>query len=63
MIMLGLTAAIFMIIDCSPARAYWRPIDDPPLAPWYVNAGLINWMGTYCLYPAWCLWISRRYGG
>jgi hypothetical protein len=24
---------------------------------------LINWMGTYLLYPIWCLWLSRRYGG
>jgi hypothetical protein len=32
MIMLGLMVAIFMIIDCSPSPAYWRPIDDPQLA-------------------------------
>ena len=37
--------------------------NDPQLAPWYVNAGLLNWMGTYLLYPAWCLWLSRKYGG
>jgi hypothetical protein len=38
-------------------------IDNPQLAPWFVNAGLVNWMGTYLLYPVWCLWLSRRYGG
>ena len=63
MIMLGVTAAIFMIIGLLALLGVLAAIDDPQLAPWYVNAGLLNWMGTYCLYPAWCLWLSRRYGG
>jgi hypothetical protein len=52
MIMLGLTAAIFMIIGLLALPGVVAAIDDPPLAPWYVNAGLINWTGTYCLYLA-----------
>jgi hypothetical protein len=63
MIMLGVTAAIFMIIGLLALPGVLAAVDDPQLARWYVNTGLINWMGTYCLYPAWCLWISRRYGG
>jgi hypothetical protein len=63
MIMLGVTSAIFMIIGLLALPGVLVGIDDPQLAPWYVNAGLLSWMGTYLLYPAWCLWLSRRYGG
>ena len=63
MIMLGVTSAIFMIIGLLALPGVLAGIDDPQLAAWYVNVGLLNWMGTYLLYPAWCLWLSRRYGG
>jgi hypothetical protein len=63
LIMLGMTAAIFMIIGWLAVPGVVTGIDDPQLAPWYVNASLLNWMGTYSLYPAWCLWLSRRYKG
>ena len=63
LIMLGITTAIFMIIGWLAIAGVIVRIDDPELAPWYVNAGLLNWMGTYLLYPIWCLWLSRKYGG
>jgi hypothetical protein len=63
MILLGVTSAIFMIIGLLALPGVLAGVDDPQLAPWYVNAGLLNWLGTYLLYPAWCLWLSRRYGG
>ena len=63
LVMLGMTAAIFMIIGWLAIAGVIARIDDPQLAPWYVNAGLLNWLGTYLLYPAWCLWLSRKYGG
>jgi hypothetical protein len=63
MIMLGVTSAIFMIIGLLALPGVLARIDDPQLAPWYVNAGLLSWMGTYLLYPAWCFWLSRRHGG
>ena len=63
LIMLGVTAGIFMIIGLLALPGVLAGIDDPQVAPLYVNAGLLNWMGTYLLYPAWCLWLSRRYGG
>jgi hypothetical protein len=63
LIKLGMTAGIFMIIGWLAIPGVIARIDDPQLAPWYVSAGLGNWMGTYLLYPAWCLWLSRRYGG
>jgi hypothetical protein len=63
LIMLGTTTAIFMIIGWLAIVGVIARIDDPQLAPWYVNAGLLNWMGTYLLYPVWCLWLSRKYGG
>jgi hypothetical protein len=58
-----MTAAIFLIIGWLVVPGVVAGIDDAQLAPWYVNAGLLSWMGTYLLYPAWCLWLSRRYGG
>lgn len=63
LIMLGMTSAIFMILGWLAVPGVITGIDDPRLAPWFVNAGLLNWMGTYLLYPVWCLWLSRRYGG
>jgi len=63
LIMLGITSAIVMILGWLAVPGVMAGIDDPQLAPWFVNAGLINWMGTYLLYPIWCLWLSRRYGG
>lgn len=63
LIMLGIAAAIFMIIGLLALPGVVARIDDPQLAPWYVNAGLLNWMGIYVLYPVWCLWLSRKYGG
>ncbi len=63
LILLGMTTGIFMIIGWLALAGVIAGIDDPQLAPLYVNAGLLNWMGTYLLYPIWCLWLSRRYGG
>jgi hypothetical protein len=63
LITLGSTTAIFMIIGWLAVPGVLLRIDDPQLAPWYVNAGLLSWMGTYLLYPAWCLWLSRRSEG
>jgi hypothetical protein len=63
LIKLGMTAGIFMIIGWLGIPGVIARIDDPQLAPWCVSAGLINWMGTYLLYPAWCFWLSRRYEG
>jgi hypothetical protein len=63
LVMLGITTAIFMLIGWLAIAGVIARIDDPQLAPWYVSAGLLNWMGTYLLYPAWCLWLSRRYEG
>jgi hypothetical protein len=62
LIVLGMTTGIFMIIGWLALAGVIARIDDPQLAPLYVNAGLLNWMGTYLLYPVWCLWLSRRYG-
>lgn len=63
LIMLGMTSAIFMILGWLAVPGVVARIDDPQLAPWFVNAGLLSWTGTYLLYPIWCLWLSRRYGG
>jgi hypothetical protein len=62
LILLGVTTGIFMIIGWLALAGVIARIDDPQLAPLYVNAGLLNWMGTYLLYPVWCLWLSRRSG-
>jgi hypothetical protein len=63
LILLGVTSAIFMIIGLSALPGILARFDDPQPAPWYVNAGLLSWLGTYLLYPAWCLWLSHRYRG
>lgn len=37
-------------------------VDDWAEAPWYVSLAMLSWLGTYVLYPAWCLQVSRRRG-
>jgi hypothetical protein len=63
LIKLGVTAGSFMVIGWLGIPGVIARIDDPQLAPWYVSAAQLSWMGTYLLYPAWCLWLSRRCGG
>ena len=38
-------------------------VDDWAAAPWFVGVAMLGWLGTYVLYPTWCLRASADSGG
>ena len=52
---LGIAAAVVMLLGLAAVIGIAIQTDDPQTAPWYVNAGLASWLGTFLLYPVWCL--------
>ncbi len=60
LIQLGLVAGSIMTIGLLAGLGIPGRIDDPGSAAWFVQAGLLSWLGTYLLYPAWCIWLGRR---
>lgn len=56
---LGRLAGGFMALGLLGVPGWVSGVDDWAAAPWYVQLGLVGWLGTYVLYPAWCLRLSR----
>ena len=56
---LGRLAGGFMSLGLLALPGWVSGVDDWAAAPWYVQLGLVGWLGTYVLYPAWCLRVSR----
>ena len=52
---LGTAAGGVMILGLAAIPGVAARIDDWELAPWYVNSALLSWLGTYLVYPIWCL--------
>jgi hypothetical protein len=57
---LGQTAGAVMLLGVLCLPGVLRGLDDQALAPWYVVVGQLGWLGTYALYPAWCLRLAAR---
>jgi hypothetical protein len=56
---LGLLTAICMAIGFLAGPGILGGLDDPEIAPWYVNLGMLGSLGWMFLYPFWCLWLGR----
>ena len=56
---LGRLAGGFMALGLLGLPGWVSGVDDWAAAPWYVQAGMVGWLGTYALYPAWCWRVSR----
>lgn len=52
---LGTAVGGLMVLGLAALPGVAARIDDWQLATWYVNAALLSWLGTYLLYPIWCL--------
>lgn len=52
---LGVVAGAVMLTGLLAVPGILTRLDDQDAAPWYVVAGQVSWLGTYLLYPIWCL--------
>lgn len=57
---LGMLAGSIMSIGILSLPGIALRLDDPATAPWWAWIGILGWLGTYVLYPAWALWLSRQ---
>ena len=57
---LGRIAGAVMGLGLLGVGAWVSGVDDWTAAPWYVQLGLLGWIGTYAVYPAWCFAAYRR---
>lgn len=59
---LGLAAGLVMLLGVLGVPGLLAGIDNQAAAPWSVALAQGNWLGTYLLYPAWCLRLARKRG-
>ena len=52
---LGRLAGAVMMLGLLTIPGWVSRTDDLATAPWYVQLGLLGGVGTYTLYPAWCI--------
>ncbi len=57
---LGRLAGGVMLLGALAIPGVFGRVDDPAVAAWYVSAGSLSWLGTYLLYPIWCLRLAAR---
>lgn len=56
---LGLVTGLIMSVGLLALTGFPSRIDDPGVAPWFVSASMVSWLGSYLLYPIWALWLGR----
>jgi hypothetical protein len=60
---LGRLAGIVMLAGVLAVPGLLDRIDDWEPPPWYLSCSQVSWMGTYLLYPIWCVLLARSLGG
>jgi hypothetical protein len=56
---LGRVAGMVMMIGVLAFPGVLTGVDDWEAAPWYVTGSQLSWLGTYLLFPIWCVLLSR----
>jgi hypothetical protein len=56
---LGRVAGALMALGLFCLPALLRGLDTLAVSPWYVNVSYVSWLGTFILFPLWCLWLGR----
>ena len=56
---LGRRAGGVMALGLCGLPAALAGVDDGAGAPWYAVAAMLGWLGTYLLFPLWCVRVSR----
>jgi hypothetical protein len=59
---LGFLAGLVMLVGLLGLLGVLRGLDDWQAAPWFVICSQLSWLGTYGLYPIWCVGLARRLG-
>lgn len=57
---LGTVTGGVMLLGLLAIPAVLGGVDDWEAAAWYVNLAQVSWLGTYALYPIWCLRVARH---
>jgi hypothetical protein len=59
---LGRIAGIVMLAGVLAVPGLLHRIEDWHLPPWYLSCSQVGWLGTYLLYPIWCVLLARSLG-
>jgi hypothetical protein len=57
--LLGRIAGIVMMFGFLAMPGILTGVDDWEASPWYVSASQVSWLGTYLLFPLWCVLLTR----
>jgi hypothetical protein len=57
--LLGRVAGIVMLFGFFAMPGILAGVDDWESSPWYVTASQVSWLGTYLLFPLWCVLLTR----
>jgi hypothetical protein len=60
---LGMVTGGVLLLGLLAIPAVLGGVDDWESAAWYVNVAQVNWLGTYVLYPIWCLRVAGHHSG
>jgi hypothetical protein len=57
--LLGRVTGIVMMFGLFAMPGILTGVDNWEASPWYVTASQVSWLGTYLLFPIWCVLLSR----
>jgi hypothetical protein len=60
---LGVVAGLVMAIGFTDLPGVTAGLDEASVAPIWVWIGLLGWLGTFLLYPLWCIWFGLQSEG
>lgn len=59
LVIFGIVVGAFMAIGLFGIPGILAGIDSMESMPWYLYVAFFGWLGTYILYPTWCIWLGR----
>jgi hypothetical protein len=59
LVRIGLVSGAIMAIGLLTGPGIVGRVDDPELAPWFVNVAQVASLGWLLLYPIWSIWLGR----
>jgi hypothetical protein len=61
LIIFGIVVGVFMAIGLLGIPGIFAGIDSMESMPWYLYVAFFGWLGTYILYPIWCILFGRTF--
>ena len=55
----GMIVGAIMVVGIIVIPGIVMRIDSIESSPWFLNLGLLSYIGTYFLYPIWTIWLGR----